>query len=126
QQPEASWSRPLVDRTAAFAAELPLKTTPQPRDFASMLAQSPVEALQFALDHHRATVTDYTCTFIKQEQLGRRISPEQVIEVSHRREPYSVFMHWIKNQDKAERVIYVKDRWLDEDAESPETAQLAV
>lgn len=69
---------------------------------------------------------DYTCIFIKQERIGDAMTAEQEIEVKFRPKPYSVMMHWLRNPGLAQRVIFVQDKWVDENAETPEERDLAV
>jgi len=94
--------------------------------FENMVRSKPLEALKEARRNHLRTVKDYEVTFVKQEALPSGMSAEQEIQVKFRNEPYSVFMHWTRNMGLAERVIYVKDRWIDEDASDPDEKQQAV
>jgi hypothetical protein len=94
--------------------------------FESLIRLDPLRALEAAREDFNRTRRDYTCTFIKQELLPSGISEEQMIRVKFRAEPFSVLMHWIRNADKAERVLYVKGRWRNEQSGSPEESELAV
>lgn len=94
--------------------------------FDHIVRTDPLRALEIARDDHYRSIRDYTCTFIKQELLTSGMTPEQVIAVNFRAEPYSVLMHWIKNPGKAERVLYVKGRWVDEAASNPDEREMAV
>lgn len=58
-------------------------------------------------------VRDYTCRLTRQEFLGSRLGDEQVAEIKFREGPYSVFMHMIENPGQARRVLYVKDRFVE-------------
>jgi len=94
--------------------------------WADLVRNNPLQALKEAQQRHIRTVPDYTCTLVKQEMLLSGMSEEQEIDVLFRQEPYSVVFHWRRNPGLAERVIYVKGRWIDEDADSPEERDLAV
>jgi hypothetical protein len=94
--------------------------------FEKLIRTDPLAALMEARSHHVRDVRDYQCVMIKQEILPSGMSEEQEIDVKFRAQPYSVMMHWLRNPGLAERVIYVKDRWIDEDADQPELRQLAV
>lgn len=108
----------------AYAAEvIPAARTLDRAEFAELLGRDPLGAFREARDNHRRTVRDYQCTFVKKELLPRGMSKEQTIAVKFRQEPYSIFMHWIKNQDKAVRVIYQAGRWTDDCADFNERAQ---
>ena len=63
---------------------------------------------------------------VKQEMLPSGMSEEQEIDVLFRQKPYSVVLTWRRNPGLAERVIYVKDRWIDDDADTADERQLAV
>jgi hypothetical protein len=94
--------------------------------FERRIRRDPLSALIEAREYHRTSVKDYQCTLVKQEILPAGMSEEQEIDVKFRQDPYSVVFHWRRNAGLADRVIYVKDRWIDEDAENPEERQLAV
>lgn len=94
--------------------------------FDELIRRDPLAALEKAQAEHGEQVRDYTCTFIKQELLASGLSNEQTIATSFRSQPYSVVMHWLKNPGKAERVIYVKGKWVDADAGKSEEREQAV
>ncbi len=94
--------------------------------FENMIRTDPLAALIEARTNHVRKVKDYQVTFVKQEALPSGMSAEQEIQVKFRNEPYSVFMHWTRNQGLAERVLYVKGRWLDHDAEDEDLREQAV
>jgi hypothetical protein len=108
-----------------YASESPAAAWDSP-SFDSIIHRDPLEALRLAHQDHQRAVREYTCTFVKQELLPSGLSPEQVIAVKFRARPYSVMMHWLRNADKADRVIYVQDRWVDADADDPAERDLAV
>lgn len=64
--------------------------------------------LKTALKNHKKNISDYTGTFYKQERLGKKLTPEQVISFKFKQKPYSVFMKWEKNPVTTDRVLYVK------------------
>ena len=94
--------------------------------FEKLIRTDPLAALNDARSRHNREVRDYECVMVKQEILPSGMSEEQEIEVKFRAEPYSVMMHWIRNPGMAQRAIYVKDKWVDGDADDPELRQLAV
>lgn len=94
--------------------------------FDDLIRRDPLAAIEQAQREHAAKVRDYTCTFIKQELLDTGLTEEQTIATSFRAEPYSVVMHWLKNPGKAERVIYVKGKWVDAGADNPDEREQAV
>jgi len=94
--------------------------------FEHLVHHDPLAALIQARANHVHAVRDYTCTFVKQEMLESGMSKEQEINVKFRQAPYSVMMHWVRNPGMAERVIYVKDRWIDQDADNADEREQAV
>ncbi len=114
---------PIINRGVPFAlADDKRIETP----FEDLIRNNPLAALIHARDRLVRESRDYTCNFVKQERIGAGLSAEQEIEVKFRPEPYSVMMHWIRNEGMAKRVVYVKGRWIDEDATNPELREQAV
>jgi hypothetical protein len=112
---------PILQTPTVLANE-----APQTDPFEQTIRRDPVAALIQARERHVSMVKDYECLFVKQELLDSGMSAEQHIEVKFRQAPYSVFMHWVRNPGAASRVIYVKGRWVDEDAEDPDKREQAV
>jgi hypothetical protein len=94
--------------------------------FDKLVRTNPLAALKEARDRHARGVRDYQCVMVKQEALASGMSTEQEIEVKFRAQPYSVMMNWLRNPGMAQRVIYVKDKWIDESAKNPNERDLAV
>lgn len=94
--------------------------------FERLIRRDPLSALIQAREHHLRQVKDYQCTLVKQEALASGMSQEQEIDVKFRQEPYSVVFHWRRNPGLADRVIYVRDRWVDADADDVDDRDLAV
>ena len=53
-------------------------------------------------------IEGYSVVLHKQERLGGKLQPSEDIECSYREKPYSVFMHWLRGQRKAESSLYVE------------------
>ncbi|MEE8170039.1 MAG: DUF1571 domain-containing protein, partial [Phycisphaerae bacterium] len=121
----ADVSEPRSAPSVVYAADYSAARI-EPSVFEDLLRSDPIGAFEMARDHHARTVRDYTCTFIKQELLPGGMSKEQEILVRFLQKPFSIVMHWIRNADKAERVIYVAGKWIDRDADQPEQRDLAV
>jgi len=115
--------KPIINAGApvVFAA------APETSDpFETAVRNNPLRALEMARDRLARLQPTYTCTFVKQESIDGQISAEQETDVKFRSEPFSVMMHFRRNAGLAGRVIYVEDRWVDEDAEDPALRALAV
>jgi hypothetical protein len=91
-----------------------------------LIRDDPLAALIEFRAQHLQDVKDYTCTLVKQELLSSGMSAEQEIDVLFRQEPYSVVFHWVRNAQLANRVIYVKGKWVDEDADKAEEREQAL
>jgi hypothetical protein len=99
---------------------------PQADPFERLLRDNPLAALAEAREKLVREHRDYTCTFVRQERLSSGMTAEQEIEVKFRAEPYSVMMNWTRNRGMIERVIYIKDKWINERARNPGLRQLAL
>lgn len=53
-----------------------------------------------------ADVSDYTCTFFKQERLGSELGDGQIMELKMRHKPFSVYMKWL-NGEKGRELLFV-------------------
>jgi Protein of unknown function (DUF1571) len=53
-------------------------------------------------------IRGYRLIMQKQERIGGRLHPLEVIEVFFRAHPHSVFMHWLKGARRAENLLYVE------------------
>jgi hypothetical protein len=91
-----------------------------------LLREDPLSALKELRARHLEQVKDYRCTLVKQELLPSGLSAEQELEVLFRQEPYSVVLHWVRNAGLANRAIYVKGKWIDDNASDPNERDLAM
>jgi hypothetical protein len=105
-QSGASISRAFSSPAVALAADarvssrLPVRT-------------DPTRLLETALARCRLSVADYVGTLIKQERIAGELGRRQRILVKFRREPFSVFLHWVENPKDARRVLYVRGERVD-------------
>jgi hypothetical protein len=57
-------------------------------------------------------VRDYSCLFIKREQIRGQLQPENMIEMKVRKEPFSVYLRWLSPQNLAgQEACYVTGRY---------------
>jgi len=82
-----------------------------------LAATDPLAFLRSALQRYQKSVSDYTCTFTKQERIGGKLGPEQQIQVRFREMPFSVLMEWTRNPEQARRVLYVQGQWQNDEGE---------
>lgn len=71
-------------------------------DFARLAETDPVGMLAAAIRRYRADVRGYTAELHKQERVGGRLHPPEVIRLAVRESPYSVRMVW---QSGARKVL---------------------
>jgi hypothetical protein len=74
----------------------------------------PMRLLETALSRCRYSVSDYVGTLVKQERIGGQLGSRQRILVKFRREPFSVFLHWVENPKDARRVLYIEGERVDD------------
>ena len=56
-------------------------------------------------------ITDYKCTLVKKERINGEMTPDQVVAMSVRNEPFSVDLRWLKPDDmKGQEACYVAGR----------------
>ncbi len=68
-----------------------------------------VALLEYCLAACQGRYHDYTCTLIKQERIGGRVTKEQEIAVKFLAEPFSVAMQWTpETAGVGDRVLYVE------------------
>lgn len=113
---------PIMRHASVLAIGTPGNAEP----FEAVLRDDPLAAMIRARAEHRRQVADYECVMVKQELLPSGMSEEQEIAVKFRREPYSVYMNWLRNPGMATRVIYVRGKWTNPRAKNPDERELAV
>ncbi len=94
--------------------------TPAPRPGISndeMARTDPLGLLRLALQRYQKSISDYQCTFTKQERIRGKLGQEQEIQVRFREMPFSVLMEWTRNPGDARRVLYVQGQWRNGDGE---------
>jgi hypothetical protein len=103
-----------ADRPAPRPPDLPppvvhdKKDLPDNRGMETLARDNPVEFLNDCIVRYRKEVTGYTMTMQKQERLGGKLYPKEVIEVAFREKPFSALLHWVQGARKAESALYVE------------------
>lgn len=73
-----------------------------------LLAQrDPVALLTLALGRCEREIVDYRCFLTKQERIGGKLGPRQVIRVLLQEEPKHVLMTWIRNTGRVQSALYI-------------------
>jgi len=70
-----------------------------------------IALLEHCLRKAKGRYQSYTCTFTKQEEIGKAMRPRQVIDVKFLEEPFSVAMTWRENAPAGDRLVYVEGRY---------------
>jgi hypothetical protein len=110
--PASADVRVLPSANVAYAAMV--EPTVRPGELLEdRAARDPIQFFDDAIERYDRTVRDYTCVFTKQERIGDKLGLEQVTNIMFREKPFSVRMEWTKNADKCDRVLYVADRWVE-------------
>lgn len=79
----------------AFAAAQPAKGAKAAQAAQSHPLDEPLRLLGQAQQVF-AGVKDYSCTMIKQERIAGTLSPQHVVSVAIRQEPFSVYLKWLQ------------------------------
>ncbi len=74
----------------------------------------PIAFLENCLKRYDRDVKGYQTTLIKQERLGGKLQPTEVIDVQFREDPFSVLFTWKEGLRLARRVLYVKGKYNDQ------------
>lgn len=109
--PEPGVEVAAVESTGGVAGLTSLPARYDSADYAELARTDPIGFLRLCRARYR--FRDYTCTFVKQELMGKRVTKAQEIAVRFREEPFSVDMQWVKNADQASRALYVENAWKD-------------
>jgi hypothetical protein len=81
---------------------------PKPQAEMETLAKSdPLEFLRLALKWHDDRIADYSCQFVKMENIGGELRKPETTLMKFRAKPFSVYVKWIEEVTKGQEVIYV-------------------
>jgi hypothetical protein len=98
---------------AVMLADPPPVASPvagQPSTAAASPLDAPLQLLAEARQSYQ-NVRDYTCLFIKREQLRGQLQPENLVEMKMRTQPFSVYLRWLSPQGIAgQQACYVAGR----------------
>jgi hypothetical protein len=75
---------------------------------ASKDSLSYVKVLENCLRRYQREVNGYTCTFQKQERLGKKLHPSEIIAATFRQDPHSVLFRWKEGARLADAALYVE------------------
>jgi hypothetical protein len=97
---------PDAPRPMGESARAPVPASPAAGPASPL--DEPLRLIEQARARYR-TVRDYSCVLIKRERLGAGLSPDHVIALRVRAEPFSVNMRWLQPRAMAgQEVCYVR------------------
>jgi hypothetical protein len=74
---------------------------------AQLAKNDPIAFLTQCLARYDREVKAYRAVMQKQERIGGRLQPKEIINVCFKEKPHSVLLVWIEGARRAERVLYV-------------------
>jgi hypothetical protein len=81
---------------------------PNEAEMEQLAKEDPIAFLQECIRRYDREVQGYTATLYKQERIGGRLQPSEVIDVAFREKPFSVLLRWKEGARRAAAVLYVK------------------
>jgi hypothetical protein len=73
-----------------------------------LAAKDPVAFMETCLRRYQREVKGYTCTMQKQERLGDKLQAKELLTLTCREKPLSVFLRWQEGQRLADAALYVE------------------
>lgn len=70
-----------------------------------------IALLQYAREHYRKRVQDYSATLVKQERINNTLKPVETVDIIFKERPFSVVMSWQKNPGKVDKLLYAEGRY---------------
>ncbi len=95
---------PAAGPTAGAAAAVFPKA---PAEVEKLAKADPIQFFRTALAWHEAKVRDYTCRFLKVEQIEGELRKPETMRMKFREAPFSVYVKWITEPSLNQEVIYV-------------------
>ena len=87
----------------------PKPLAPAAADQEPLPVKDPLAFLEKCLERYdEQGIKGYSCIMQKQERIDGKLQPSEETECFFREKPYSVFMHWLRGQRKADSALYVE------------------
>jgi hypothetical protein len=80
---------------------------PNAQEMEKLAKDSPVDFLSNCLRKYQRSIKSYHAVFHKQERLSGKLQPSEMIALSFRQEPLSIFMKWKEGTRLSDSVLYV-------------------
>ncbi|HET6440761.1 MAG TPA: DUF1571 domain-containing protein [Phycisphaerae bacterium] len=81
-----------------------------PKEMDALARSDGLALLEESLRWYERTVTDYTCTFTKQERIGETLAKIETTFLKFREKPFSAYLKW-SEPSKGQEVIFVQGRY---------------
>lgn len=81
---------------------------PEASGLEKLAREDPAAFLENCIRRYRREVKGYTCILQKQERVDGKLQPTEVMDARYREKPRSIYMEWLENPGRAERVLYVE------------------
>ncbi|MGB2754243.1 MAG: DUF1571 domain-containing protein [Phycisphaerae bacterium] len=81
-----------------------------PKEMDALARRDGLALLEESIRWYERTVTDYTCTFTKQERIGETLAKTETTFMKFREKPFSVYLKW-SEPSKGQEVIFVRGRY---------------
>jgi hypothetical protein len=107
-RPDNSRPAPPVQAARADVVKDSGERLPSAADIERLARTDPVAFFEQCLRRYAREVKGYSLTMHKQENIGGKIHPTEVIEVHFLDKPHSVFFNWQEGARLAERALYVE------------------
>jgi len=98
----------------------PKAASPKPAaEIEALARRDPLEVLRASLRWYSQSVTDYTCTFYKQERIDDDLRKAETTAMKFREQPFSVYLKWTGSVSKDQEVLFVKGKYGDKAVAHP-------
>lgn len=101
----ASWS------AASLAAPITTTTKSSEAELVEQAHRNPIGLLNDALNRYDTSIDDYEGIFARQEVFKGKLQKLTVTRFSFRQSPFSVAMHVTEGVGRADRILYVEDKY---------------
>jgi hypothetical protein len=109
--PPALWVGLNIPSTPRQTVNAPVERTAQTgsertAELVALAQRDPMALVRMGREQYEKNVPEYSCTLVKQERLGDKLSDVQEIEFRFREAPRAVYMIWRANADATRRALY--------------------
>ena len=81
-----------------------------PKEMDALARRDSLALLEESIRWYERTVTDYTCTFTKQERIDETLAKTETTFLKFREKPFSVYLKW-SEPSNGQEVIFVQGRY---------------